>query len=236
MTKAHSMGKLPTLSKLFARFCMGAGGGFVCANLAFAGVQDSRFAIDPDGTNVEFDVRETPRREVLDRLFAHSGITITWLNAASGDELISGTFSGTPAAVARRLLAQTNFVIVYGGGDDKSRVSRVLIIGRAKGEQGFPIAQDLSKLLFAQTKSEVPPADGSRPETGRAVTSSGGTGTSGVTVPSNLSVPVIEPVVPEGGIPVIEPVEKDGGIPVITPVPAATGVPRITPAPIAGDR
>jgi hypothetical protein len=233
--KAHSMRKLWTLSKLFARFCMGAGGGFVCANLAFAGMQDSRFGIDSDGTNVDFDVRETSRREVLDRVFAHSGVEITWLNAAFGDELITGTFSGTPSAVARRLLAQTNFVMIYGG-DDKSRVSRVLIIGKGEMGQRSPIVQDLSKLVFAQTKSVVPPAHGSQPATGRTSTSGRGTGTSVITVPSDSPVSVIEPVTPGGGVPVIEPVEKEGGMPVITPFEKGGGVPVITPVPTAPRR
>jgi hypothetical protein len=54
--------------------------------LALVGVQDSRFEFSSDGTSVDFDVRDTPRREVLNQLFAVTDIAIQWSNAAFADQ------------------------------------------------------------------------------------------------------------------------------------------------------
>jgi hypothetical protein len=116
---------------------LGAGvySGLVCGRLALADIQDSRFDISPDGANVDFDVRDTARRDVLSRLFDGTGIEIRWVNPSFADERISGRFSGPVSAVARQLLARTNFVLVHDRSDHASRVIRVVIVGPATGEQ-----------------------------------------------------------------------------------------------------
>jgi hypothetical protein len=121
---------------------LGAGvcGGLMCGCLALAGDLDSRFDISPDGANVDFDVRDTARRDVLSRLFDGTGIEIRWVNPSFADERISGQFSGTASAVARQLLARTNFVLVHDGSDQASRVVRVVIVGPARGEQTAGLA------------------------------------------------------------------------------------------------
>jgi hypothetical protein len=121
-----------TLGALLCRLWLAACSCFLCANLALAGVQDSRFEFSADGTSVDFDVRDTSRREVLNQLFAGTDIAIQFTNAAFGDQRISGKFSGTPTAVLQQLLAQSNFVIVH---DDTSRVVRVIIDGPTRREQ-----------------------------------------------------------------------------------------------------
>jgi hypothetical protein len=117
---------------------LGAGvcGGLMCGCLALAGDLDSRFDISPDGANVDFDVRDTARRDVLSRLFDGTGIEIRWVNPSFADERISGQFSGTASAVARQLLARTNFVLVHDGSDQASRVVRVVIRPGASRPQG----------------------------------------------------------------------------------------------------
>jgi hypothetical protein len=121
---------------------LGAGvwSGLVCGGAALAGVQDSRFDVSPDGAHVDFDVRDTARRDVLSRLFDGTGIEIRWVNPSFADERISGQFSGPASAVARQLLARTNFVLVHDRSDDPSRLIRVVIVGPANGEQTAGLA------------------------------------------------------------------------------------------------
>src|SRR5262249_19019476 len=76
------------LRRAFARkivygiLCLGAYVGVTATNPIAAAVQDSRFEFSPDGTKVVFEVTDVPRREVLDRLFAGTGIEVKWLNAS----------------------------------------------------------------------------------------------------------------------------------------------------------
>src|SRR5262245_65483966 len=102
--------------------------------LALAGDQASRFDISPDGARVDFDVRDAPRRDVLDRLFAGTGVEIRWISSTYASERITGTFSGSSSSVVRELLGRTNFVLVRDHDDEMSRVIRVVVVGPAKGE------------------------------------------------------------------------------------------------------
>ena len=111
---------------LFVAMC----GGSISAEPSVATVKNSVFEITPDGASVE--VRDISRREVMERLFAETGIELKWISAASAKELITGKFSGTRADIARQLLSQTNFVIGY---DDKSRLARLIIVGPATRDQ-----------------------------------------------------------------------------------------------------
>jgi hypothetical protein len=96
-----------------------------------AGVQDSRFHITSDGAQVEFDVRDAPRRAVMERLFAGRPIDVQWTSASFADEPVTGRFTGAPSAVARQLLADADFMAVYDGGGDHARIVRLVIAGRA---------------------------------------------------------------------------------------------------------
>jgi hypothetical protein len=109
------------------------------------------------------------RREVLDRLFAGTGIEIKWVNLSYGDQLISGTFRGEVTAIARQLLARTDFVLVRDRIDEASRITRIVIVGPAKGEQSparlatiavQPVGQanhrPKAQLAAAPTGEEVP--------------------------------------------------------------------------------
>src|SRR4249920_2972490 len=112
--------------------------GCASAGPTFAGIQDSVFFIAPGGTSVAFDVRDVPRREVVDRLLAGRAIAHEWLDDALADERISGTFNGGAEAVLQKLLAPTNFVVVYERGGDTPRISRLIVIGKATGQQKAP--------------------------------------------------------------------------------------------------
>jgi hypothetical protein len=151
-----------TLDVLLATLCAAVCSGWVGLNLALAGVEDSRFEFSPDGTSVEFDVRDTSRRDVLNQLFAGSDLEIVWINAAFGDERIRGKFTGTPAAVARQLLARTNFVIVHDASAEQSRVVRLVVVGPAQGEQS-------SAGLAALTAAIKPVSKPKEPEESEAV-------------------------------------------------------------------
>jgi len=129
------MNGCPALKPLLGRLAAAACGSVISLNLAVAGIQDSRFDFSADRANIEFEVRDVPRREVLSRLFAGTGVEIRWSNPSFADEAMSGTFSGSAAAVARELLAQMNYVIVHDGRADDSRPVQIVVVGSAKGER-----------------------------------------------------------------------------------------------------
>jgi hypothetical protein len=118
----------------------------------------SRFGISADGTIVDFDFRAVSRREVLERLLTPQGVTVEWPNRAVADELISGTFKGASSAVARQLLTQTNFVVVY---DEKtSKISRIVVIGHAAGDavsQGSRTSEAASTRIEKNKSVASPP-------------------------------------------------------------------------------
>lgn len=105
--------------------------GCMHASPGSAGVQDSVFFASPDGNSIAFDVREVARREVLDRLLANRAIELEWVDTGFGEEKITGVYKGSADAVLQRLLAQTDFVVVYDGKGEKSRISRLIIVGKA---------------------------------------------------------------------------------------------------------
>src|SRR5215471_17372664 len=105
-----------TLTAAVCALCIGGCGGLTTTNPAFAGVDDSRFEFSADGASVDLDVKDTARRDVLNRLFDGTGVEIRWINSSFANERISGKFSGTPVTVARMLLAQTNLLIVHDHG------------------------------------------------------------------------------------------------------------------------
>jgi len=101
---------------------------------AIAGVGDNRLEFSSDESKLDFEVKDTPRREVLKQLFSGSPIEIKWISASFAAHRIGGKFSGTRADVLRQLLVGTNFVIVHQDEDDVSRVVRLIIVGPSNGE------------------------------------------------------------------------------------------------------
>jgi hypothetical protein len=183
--------------------------GCIHAAVGFAGVQDSRFVISPDGAFVDFDVRDVPRREVMTRLFADKGIKLEWLTPSFGDEKISGTFKGSHAAVAQQLLAQSNFVVVRDPGGE-NKISRLIIIGpAATGTAGVPADMAVPVIAPAAKDGTIPVIE---------------------PVAKDGVIPVIEPVAKDGVVPVIEPLAMGGVIPNIVPVPTGTAAPQMVPA------
>ncbi|MEA2903262.1 MAG: hypothetical protein QOI12_649 [Alphaproteobacteria bacterium] len=139
------------LKSRFNRLCLAVCGGLVSANLAFAVAQDSRFEIRQDDVNVALDVQNVPRREALQRLLANPGIEFKWLNPSVANELITGTFNGTLSGIARQLLAQTDFVLVYERAAGTVRIARVLIVGRAQS------GQTAARLAALEAAMQSPP-------------------------------------------------------------------------------
>src|SRR6185295_19156490 len=105
------MTRLGTFRRTLIKVGFAAAIGCLQASPGMTDVQDSVFFISPDGSNVAFDVRNVSRREVLDRLLTNRSIELEWIDAAVGDERISGSFKGSPDTVLQRLLAQTDFVV-----------------------------------------------------------------------------------------------------------------------------
>lgn len=144
---------------------MGVAGAVLTVAAAGAAIQDSTFAISPDGARVELDLREVSRREALERLFAGRGVQIDWQHAASATEVLSGRFEGTLAAVTHRLLVRTNFIVSYGQRDGARRIARVIVLGPAIGKAappppaGEPAAAPGAKgLVVAQSSPQRTPA------------------------------------------------------------------------------
>jgi hypothetical protein len=157
---AMNRSRMPSLllGALSAALC----GGLIGINVALADVPEGALQFGPDG-KLEFEVRDTPRREVFERLFAGSGIEVKWVAAAFGDERVGGKFSGTPASVIRQLLSQTNFVVVHDG--DTSRVIRLVVVGPAKGDQSFSGVAALAAAIkpVATAKEAKPETTGGAP-------------------------------------------------------------------------
>jgi hypothetical protein len=115
-----------------------AGIGGMPGEPAIAGVRESAFFVAPGGASVVFDVRDVPRREVVDRLLAGRAVVLEWLDDALADEPVTGVFNGSAEAVLQRLLAQTNFVVVYDRSGDQPRISRLTILGKAAKQHHAP--------------------------------------------------------------------------------------------------
>jgi hypothetical protein len=221
------------LTSLFARLCLCACGGIIFAGMALADVQESRFDISSDEANVALDVQGISRRAVLDRLFANTGIEFNWLNPSVADELISGKFNGTLSGIARQLLAQTDFVLVYDGAD-KVRIARVLIVGRARSGQsaartaGIEAAMRLPAGVMAALPMPAP---------GGVLTPMPMRPPAGVMAPSPMPAPggVLTPMpLPASGsvaVPLLVLMPADAGRPPPLPSPGTASTTPMTPLP-----
>jgi len=124
--------------------------------VALAQAEDSRFEFSADRTNVAFYLKQAPRSQVLNELFAGSGIEIRWIDSGYADERMVGELRGTSAEIARQLLGRTNFVVVHDENGLSPRVVRVLIVGPAKGEQSSSGLAALVAELSSATESKAP--------------------------------------------------------------------------------
>ena len=175
-----------------------------------AGVEDSVFSVSHDGNNVAFDVRDVSRREVLQRLLQSRAIEVEWVDAAYADERISGAFNGSPDAVLQRLLAQTDFVAAYNRDGGLSRITRLIIVGKAT-----------SSSKFVGLQGTIAAAATPKP---RSITIAPPT-------PADLMTPLYIPVSP-GTVtpPLVAPLAVDKSLPLLVPQsPAESGVRLLTP-------
>src|SRR5262249_43118844 len=92
--------------------------------------EDKVISVTSEGAGVFLDVRNAPRREVVEHLLGHEGIKVEWLNSTIADERISGTYRGPAFAIVRQLLTEIDFAVAYDANDDP-RISRVVISGRS---------------------------------------------------------------------------------------------------------
>src|SRR5215510_7673665 len=81
--------------------------------VALAQAEDSRFEFSADRTNVAFYLKQAPRSQVLNELFAGSGIEIRWTASGYADERMVGELRGRSAEIARQLLGRPNLVVVH---------------------------------------------------------------------------------------------------------------------------
>lgn len=178
----------------------------VHADGGLAGVQDSRLHITSNGAQVEFDVRDAPRRAVMERLFAGRQIEIQWASASFADEPITGSFTGTPSAVARHLLADADFVAVYDGGGELARIVRLVIVGRAATRSAHALAAVEAALRAHDTPRPSLPINAP---------------------PGDAAVPIVVPPADRAAAPPLVPV-PDVAI-LVPPSPEDRALPHVTP-------
>jgi hypothetical protein len=143
---------MPT-SRAFAKIL----GGFraaACSSLLVvgssgAGLADIRLEFSSDGKKVDFEVRDTARREAMKQLFSGSPVEIKWVSTAFSEQRIGGKFSGTPVAVVQQLLAGTNFLVVHRDENEVSRVVQLVIVG--------PSTRELSSTGLAALAAAIKP-------------------------------------------------------------------------------
>jgi hypothetical protein len=162
-------------------------------------------------STVTLDVTGTPRRTVLSQLFNGSNISFEWLDAPAGDVAITGKFSGTAGEIARKLLSDTDFVVVYESGGRTQRISRVVIVGPSSGQ---PNATALAALERASV--DTPSAQSPKPAAPPAPVS------------SKMDVPQRPVLAPDVKIDIIPP-PPGMELPPLTP-PADATAPTLTPS------
>jgi hypothetical protein len=181
------------------------------ASPGFAGVQDSVFFISPDGSNIAFDVREVSRREVLDRLLVSRAIELDWVDSGFGDEKISGVFKGSADSVLQRLLAQTDFVAVYDRNGEKSRIARLIIVGKASSQSKQATVPALPGI---EANTPLSTGDGPAPPLKPV------SGAADFTLPSprDLAMPLFVPAPPGTPAPtLVPPSAADAALPLFKP-------------------
>ena len=161
-------------------------------------------------SNVTLDVTGTPRRAVLSRLFSGSNISFEWLDAPAGEVAITGRFSGTAGEIARKLLSDTDFVVVYESGGQARRISRVVIVGPSSGQPNATAVAALERASVdtPATQTPKPPAPAAP-------------------VASNMDVPLRPVLDPDAKIDFVPP--PPGMMPPLLTPPADATAPTLTP-------
>ena len=203
------MTRFGTLKRALIKVGVAAAIGCMQVSPGIAGVEDSVFFISADGSSVAFDVHDVSRREVLDRLLTSNSIELEWVDAAAGDERISGAFRGSTDAVLQRLLAQTDFVAVYDRDGDNTRIARLIIVGKAA-------SRSKSMQLAGEKPATGLPATLQPP----ALTPVEGTAELKPPSPQDLATPLFVPAPPGTAAPVLVP---HSGAGVTLPLLAAPG-------------
>ena len=182
---------------------------------AGAGINDSRFTVSADGRSVNFDVKSVSRRDVLTRLFGAKlngakSVEFKWLSPAAENELVSGTFSGSPGKVAYQLLSSTDFVVVYDRSGTSPRISRIVVLGPSSGQSNGNARSAIEAALPA-----VLPTAASQFHHGN---------------PPSIQMPGMSPAPIDAELP-LKPVSGVDGATFYTPAPPGMPAPYIVPPP-----
>jgi hypothetical protein len=122
-----------------------------------AGLHESTFSVSPDGTTVAFEVRDVSRREVVARLLQGKAIEVEWIDLSLADERINGVFKGKLDSVLQLLVAKINSVVVYDRHSDKTRISKIIFVGKptAQLKSSEPVEIETGKAGAGRTEPPV---------------------------------------------------------------------------------
>lgn len=93
-------------------------------------VSDTVLSLHSEGNKFTLEFSGTTRRQVVERLFAASRVTVNWLDTAHAAELIEGRHVGSLEEIVNRLLSRTDYVIAYDMSGSAPRMTSVVILGR----------------------------------------------------------------------------------------------------------
>jgi hypothetical protein len=165
---------------------------------------------------------------------AEQEIKVDWLEPAIANDLISGSYHGALSQVARQLLEKLNFILVYNMTPNARRITRIVIVGAAKGEPSPALPALQAALKQAETSKESSPVNATQPATSsrRGPSSSALLREPASALSRNVGdahAPVPTPIATSGPqpVPVARPAPSD-----LIPAPITTGLPSV--APIAG--
>lgn len=99
---------------------------------------DPKLILRATGSEVAIESRGATLGQILDRLFAERGIPVEWHDEALVGKEIEGSFSGPIDEVMQRLLINENYIASTTGADGKTRISRLIILGRGSSEETVP--------------------------------------------------------------------------------------------------
>ena len=91
------------------------------------------------------------RRAALGRTLAGTGIVTEWRDEGLAEVSVSGSFTGSPNEVVRKLLAGTSYVLIYAA--DGESLSRIIVTGAATGT--MPAAPSRNKALAAANADAI---------------------------------------------------------------------------------
>lgn len=217
------------------------------AGASVAAPDEPRLEVSANGAVVDLQVQATPRRSVIERLFAGRDVVFEWRDAAFADEPVSGLFRGTLTSVTRQLLGESNYVMRYVAGEgDQRRPSRLVIMGKAKsGDRGRqPTVADNPARASAKPDrmpvSAPGPADVNdqprpRPTEDTPTRVAAGPDLTG-SVAQNTALPQLSPPKPDPNAPVptIGAIDPNGPVPIPQPSTSGDSVPLPMPVITSG--